>query len=113
MLWCLTACANISAVLVDVNELAQSLDDVDVLPCPCYDQFRTFVQAVIQNFQALKYVPPVLALVVQSLIEHVHYFVKVGGAVADEIGVSNGGSNCLQSRVDVERFMHDERWRTC
>lgn len=81
-----------------MNELPQSLDDVDVLSRPGNHQFRTFVQAVVQYFQALKYVSPVLALVVQSLIKHVHYFIKVGGAVAEEINVSTWNGK-MPSRV--------------
>jgi hypothetical protein len=37
------------------------------------------VQAVVQDFQTLQHVSPVLSFVIQPLIQHVHNLVKVGG----------------------------------
>lgn len=71
-----------------MHELSQSLDDIDIFACPRYDQLGTLMQAVVQNFQALQHVSPILALVVEALIEHVHNFVEVGRAVATKLLVS-------------------------
>lgn len=81
-----TACANIAPLLIKVDELAQRLDDVDILPRPGDDQLTAFVQTIVQHLQALEHVPPVLALVVEAFVEHVHDLVEVGAAVESDAG---------------------------
>lgn len=39
----LTILSNVSGFLIDILELAQGLDDVDVLSCPGDDEFRALV----------------------------------------------------------------------
>lgn len=73
-----TIVSNVLAVLVDVCELAQRLDDKDVLLGPCNHHFGSLVQNVVHNLQCLEDVTPVLALIVQSLVEHVHDLVELG-----------------------------------
>lgn len=60
-----------------MNEFPQRLDDVDVLPRPRDDKLAALVQAVVQHFQTLEHVAPILALVVEALVEHIHDFVEV------------------------------------
>jgi hypothetical protein len=64
--------ALVLSFLVDVLELAQSLDDVDVVLGPYDNMLGAFVQAVVQHFESLQHVSPILALVVQPFVEHVH-----------------------------------------
>ena len=35
----LTILSDVSTILFDILELTQGLDDVDVLPCPCDNEF--------------------------------------------------------------------------
>ena len=77
-----TVLSDISAILVDVLEFSQRLDDVDVLSRPGDHQLRAFVQGIIEDFQGFQDVAPVLAFIIQSLVEHVHDLEKVGGAVS-------------------------------
>jgi hypothetical protein len=77
----LTIQANISALFVDVLELPQGLDDEDVLHGPGDDQFRALVEAVVQDLESLQDVAPVLPLVVQTLVQHVHDLVELGRPV--------------------------------
>ena len=76
----LTVLANIAAILVNMLELPQCLDDVDVLARPCYHQLRALMQTVVEHFERLQDVAPVLSPIVESLIEHVHDLVEVGRA---------------------------------
>ena len=75
----LTILPNISTFLVNVDEFSQGLDDVNVLARPGHHQFRALVQTVIENFEGLKDVSPIFALVVQALVEHVHNLVEIAG----------------------------------
>lgn len=59
-------------------ELAEGLDDEDVLARPCNDHLGALVQTVIQDLQGLEDVSPVLSLVIETLIYHIHDFVKLG-----------------------------------
>ena len=84
-----TACADIATLLVKIYEFPQRLDDVDVLAGPGDHQLTALVQAIIQHLQTLEHVPPVLALVIEALVEHVHNLVEIGAAVerdASDIG---------------------------
>jgi hypothetical protein len=81
-----TARANIASLFIEVYELPQRLDNIDVLARPRHNQLAALVQAVIQDLQALEHVPPVLALVVEALVEHVHDLVEVGAAVVGDAG---------------------------
>lgn len=72
-----TVLADVAAVLIDILEFAQGFDDVKVLARPGDDELRTLVQAVIEDLERLEHMAPVLALVVQALVEHVHNLVKV------------------------------------
>jgi hypothetical protein len=63
-----TILSHVATLLVDVLELAQSLDDVDVLTRPRHDQLRALVQAVVKHLERFQYMAPILALVVQSLV---------------------------------------------
>lgn len=40
------------------------------------------MQAVVEDLEGLQHVAPVLPLVVESFVEHVHNLVEVGRAVA-------------------------------
>jgi hypothetical protein len=80
-----TILTDIAALLVDVLKLAQRLDDVNVLARPCYDQLRALVQAVVEHLERFQNMAPILALVVQPFVEHVHDLIKVcraGAAVS-------------------------------
>lgn len=91
-----TARADIASLFIQVYELPQRLNNVNVLARPRDDQLAALVQAVIQDLQTLEHVPPVLALVVEALVEHVHDLVEVGAAVEGDAGnvghVGAGGS---------------------
>jgi hypothetical protein len=69
--------ANITTLFVEVDELAESTDNVDVFTSPCDTQLRTLVKAVVEDFEGFQDVAPVLALVVETLVEHVHDFVEI------------------------------------
>ena len=69
--------ANIAAFFVKVNEFAEGADDVDVLASPCDTQLGALVEAVIKDLERFQDVAPVLALVVEALVEHVHDFVEI------------------------------------
>jgi hypothetical protein len=90
--WLLTVLTHVPALFVNILELAQGLDNVDIFSGPGNDEFRSFVKTVIQNFQRLKNVTPVLAFIVQSFVEHVHYLVKIARAV-DAMGQSDPDMN--------------------
>jgi hypothetical protein len=72
-----TVLSNVTAILINVLELAKGLDDVDVLARPGHDKLRAFVQTVIEDLEGLEDVAPVLALIVEALVDHVHDVVKV------------------------------------
>lgn len=76
-----TILSNIATVFINVLELPQSLDDEEILPRPSYDQLRPFVQAVVEDLERFEYVAPVLALIIESLVEHIHHLVEVGRAI--------------------------------
>lgn len=71
-----TVLSNIPALFVNVLEFSQCLDDVDVLSRPSYDMFGAFVKAVVQHFQRFQDMAPILAFVVQSLVEDIHDLVE-------------------------------------
>jgi hypothetical protein len=60
-------------------KLPERLDDVYVLARPGHDELGAFVKAVVENLERLEDMSPVLALVIQSLVENVHDLVKRGG----------------------------------
>jgi hypothetical protein len=72
-----TILANITTLLIEVDELAESADDVDVLASPCDTQLGALVKTVVENLEGFQDVAPVLALVVEALVEHVHDFVEI------------------------------------
>jgi hypothetical protein len=76
-----TILSNITTVFVDVLKLPQCLDDEEILPRPCHNQLGPLVEAVVEDLERFEYVAPVLALVVESLIEHIHHLVEVGRAI--------------------------------
>jgi hypothetical protein len=78
-----TVLPDVSPVLVSVLKFAERLDYVDVLPRPRHHKLRALVQAVIEHLERFEHVAPVFALVVQSLVENVHYLVEGGRAVAE------------------------------
>lgn len=73
-----TILPDVAAVVVNVLELAEGLDDEDVLACPCHNHLGSLVQTVIQDLQGLEDVAPVLPFVVETLIYHVHDLVELG-----------------------------------
>ena len=73
-----TVLANVSTLLVNIYELAECFDDVDILFSPSNNELGTLMQAVVEDLQRFQDVPPVLALVVQPLVEHVHNLVEFG-----------------------------------
>jgi hypothetical protein len=84
-----TVLANIATLLVEVDELAESADDVDVLASPCDTQFGALVKAVVEDLEGFQDMAPVLALVVEALVEHVHDFVEIrrAGKIASVLAV--------------------------
>jgi hypothetical protein len=78
-----TILPNVTTILVNILELAQCLYHEEILLRPGNHQLRAFVETVIQNLESLQDVSPVLALVVQSLIDHIHDFVELGRPEAD------------------------------
>lgn len=58
-------------------ELAQSLDNVDVLARPSYHQLGTLMKTVIQDLERFQDVAPVLALIVETLVDHIHDLVEL------------------------------------
>ena len=68
---------DIAALLIKVDEFAEGSDNVDVLPSPCDAQLGALVKAVVENFERLQDVTPVLALVVEALVEHIHDFIEI------------------------------------
>lgn len=86
----LTILANISSIIVDILELAQGLDDEDVLSRPCDNQLGSLVKAVVHNLECLQNVSPVLALVIESLVKHIHDLVEFGGPSAEGTAIVRG-----------------------
>ena len=76
-----TILPNVSSLFIEVNEFPQRSNDVDVLSCPCHTEFGALMEAVVEYFERFQYMAPVLALVVESLIEHVHNLVEIGRTV--------------------------------
>jgi hypothetical protein len=72
-----TILANITTLLIKINELAEGADNVDVFTSPCDAQLGALVKAVVENFERFQDVAPVLALVVEALVEHIHDFVEI------------------------------------
>lgn len=60
----ITILTNIAALLIDILEFAEGLDDVDALASPSDDKLRALMQAVIEHLEGLENVAPVLSLVV-------------------------------------------------
>lgn len=73
-----TILPNITSLLVNILKLPQCLDDINALARPCDDQLRSLMETVVQHLQSLQDVSPVLAFVVQALIDHVHNLVELG-----------------------------------
>jgi hypothetical protein len=88
-----TVLANITALLVKVDEFAERADDVDVLTSPCDAQLGALVEAVVKDLERLQDVAPILALVVEALVEHVHDFVEIRRAEkrASVLSAGRGG----------------------
>lgn len=76
----LTVLSDVSPVLVEIHKLPKRADDVDVLPRPRDAEFGALVQAVVEYFERLQHVAPILALVIEALVQHVHDFVELGRA---------------------------------
>src|SRR5690242_3127490 len=76
-----TILTHIVAFFINVLKLAQGLDDVDTLTSPGDNELRPLVQTVVQDLQCLEDMAPVLSLVVQSLVEHVHDVVEIARSV--------------------------------
>lgn len=64
-----------------MSELPQRLDDIEVLSAPENAILATEANKIVQNGQRLSHVSPVLALVVQPLVQHVHDLEEVHGIV--------------------------------
>lgn len=79
---CHTVLTNIATVFVNVLELAESLDDVKALAGPGDDELGALVQAVVEDLESLEDVSPILSLIVQALVEHVHNLVEFGRAIS-------------------------------
>lgn len=75
-----TVLTNITTLLIKINELAEGTDNVDVLTSPCDAQLGALVKAVVENFERFQDMAPVLALVVEALVEHIHDFVEISRA---------------------------------
>lgn len=43
------------------------------------------MQAVIEDLQGLENVPPILAFIIETLIEHVYYVVELGGSIKSSV----------------------------
>jgi len=76
-----TILSNIAAVFINVLELSQGFDDEEILPRPSYNELRPLVQAVIEDLERFEYVAPVFALIIESLVKHIHHLVEVGRAI--------------------------------
>ena len=63
--------------LVKMDKFSQRLDDIEVVAGPHDTFFRAKPNQVVQNRQGLRHVAPVLALIVQSAIQHVHHLQKL------------------------------------
>jgi hypothetical protein len=90
-------------ILIDVLKLPEGLDDVYVLTRPGYDELGAFVKAVVEHLERLKHMPPVLALVVQSLVENVHDLVERGSTA--EISESTSRNNALGGYILCKRHL--------
>jgi hypothetical protein len=73
--------ADIATVFVNILELSQRLDNVDALASPRNNELRAFVQTVVEDLESLQDVSPVLALVVETLVDHIHDIVEFGGTI--------------------------------
>lgn len=78
---CANILSDIFSVFINIHEFPQCLDDVNVFSCPRHHQLGTLVQTVVKDFERLQDVSPVLALIVQALVEHIHNLVEVTGVV--------------------------------
>lgn len=81
-----TILTDVATIFINVLELAKGLDDVEALAGPGDNELRALVQAVIENLESLEDVSPILSLVVQALVEHVHDFVELSRAVVGWTG---------------------------
>ena len=72
-----TILTNISTTFINILKFAQSLDNVNLLSRPGDNHFRPFMKAIVQDFERFENMTPVLALIVQSLVQHFHDFIKV------------------------------------
>lgn len=98
----LTILPHIPPIIIDMLKLPQRFDDKQVLPRPGNNQLRALMQAVIQHLERLQHVAPVLALVVQALVEHVHDFVELRRAVT----LSERRSSEIANRVALRIVCH-------
>lgn len=73
-----TIVSDISAIVVDMLELAKSLNDEEVLARPGDDHFGSLMEDVIKHFQRLEHMSPILSLIIEALVNHVHDLVKLG-----------------------------------
>ncbi len=60
--------ALVLAILINVLELLEGFDDVYVVAEVDDDVFGTGVKKIVEQGQRLEYVPPVLALIVETLV---------------------------------------------
>ena len=77
----LTVLANIPSVLIDILKLTEGLDDVDILPGPRHNHLRSLVETIVQNFQRFENMSPVLSLIIQPFVQHVHNLVEIAMAM--------------------------------
>lgn len=94
----LTILADVSSILIHILEFPQCLDDIEVLSRPGDDELRTLMQTVIENFEGFENVAPILALVVESLIDNVHNIIKVVRSAAYQSNVVRTSHHCAVSR---------------
>ena len=99
----LTVLSDIFAIVIDILEFSQSLDDVDVLSRPCDDKLRAFMKTIIENLQRFQDVAPVLPFVVHALVKHIHDLIKVIGTASILVDVSAFGSKRLG--LPIERHL--------
>lgn len=57
-------------------EIAERLNNVDVVERMVHYRFRTGTQAKLQENQRFKYMPPVFSLVIESLVEDIKNVVE-------------------------------------
>lgn len=68
----------ITSLLINILKLPERLNDVDIVLRPDNNMFRTLMETVIQHLQRFEYMAPILPLIVQPLIQHIHNFEEIG-----------------------------------